>query len=330
MSEAASGARQSLRAGFIAAQGWGDAVMEDLPADASLRTYHRLRNANGETMMLMDAPPAKGENVRPFIRIDRHLIRLGLAAPVIHAADEEQGFLLLEDFGDATFTRLLAAGHDEADLYARAVDVVIRLHTRQGALAVDTTSYMTRFIPQAEWLLQWYIPDALGVLAGEECNRTFYAAWDKVLRHLPEPRTVLMLRDFHVDNLMLIRGREGLAACGLLDFQDAEFAPRPYDLVCLLEDARRDVPQALQEAMLARYDAAAPIDDSFRAWYAAIAVQRHMRVIGNFARLAVRDHKPQYRTHIPRVFGYLNRALEAPVLAPVRAWTEKWLPPGTG
>ncbi len=317
--------RDTLRRQFVEACGWGDAQVELLPQDASFRHYYRLRRG-GETRMLMDSPAQKGQDVAPFIRIDRHLLRLGLTAPEIYQMDEMHGFLLLEDFGDATFTRLLAAGHDERVLYELAIDLLIQLQRSPDVMDVETTSYMNRFIPQAEWLLQWYYPEMHGAPAGEEANRTFYEAWTRVLKNMPEAPTTLMLRDYHVDNLMLVPGREGVAACGLLDFQDAEFAPRPYDLVCLLEDARRDVSHELRDAMLARYAVFFPVDEAFQAWYAVIAAQRHMRVIGNFARLAVRDNKPQYRVHMPRVGRYLNRALRSPKLTPMHDWAERWLP----
>ena len=233
---------------------------------------------------------------------------------------------MIEDFGNDTFTRLLAAGYDEFELYALAVDSLIKLQSSPEVLDVKTTSYMNRFAPQAEWLLQWYYPDVKGAPAGEECNRTFYDAWSRVLGAMPAYQPTLMLRDYHVDNLILIPERKGVDACGLLDFQDAEFAPRPYDLVCLLEDARRDVSDELRDAMLDRYGAVLPVDDAFGAWYAVIAAQRHMRVIGNFVRLAVRDNKPAYRVHLPRVYRYLNRSLQNPALAPIAEWVERGLP----
>jgi aminoglycoside/choline kinase family phosphotransferase len=316
--------RDGARTKFILACGWQDAAVEALPQDASFRRYFRLRR-DGETRILMDSPSALGQDVGPFIAIDRHMIRLGLSAPQIYNIDEGNGFLLIEDFGDSTFTRLLAAGHDETELYALAVDSLIQLQSSPQVLDVNTTSYMNRFVPQAEWLLQWYYKDAKGAPAGEECERLFYDAWYRALNAMPNYQPTLMLRDYHVDNLILLQGRQGVAACGLLDFQDAEFAPRPYDLVCLLEDARRDVPDDLRDAMLARYGAVLPIDDDFHAWYAVIAAQRHMRVIGNFVRLAVRDNKPAYRVHIPRVQRYLNRSLANPALAPVAEWSQRWL-----
>ncbi len=317
--------RDRLRDDFIRACGWGDAAIEPQPVDASFRHYFRLRGPGG-TSMVMDAPAAKGEDVRPFIRIDEHLRRLGLSVPEIYHADVEHGFLHIEDFGDDTFLKLLDAGHAPAPLYELAVDSVIALQTAPEVLNVATTSYMNRFIAQAEWLLQWYIPDIRGAPAGEECERTFYAAWHAVLEGLPPMAPTLMLRDYHVGNLMLLKDRPGAKACGLLDFQDAEFAPRPYDLVCLLEDARRDIPPTLHAALLARYARHFPVDEAFQAWYAAIAAQRHMRVIGNFARLALRDNKPVYRTYIPRVFGYLERSLGSEYLVPMREWSKEWLP----
>jgi aminoglycoside/choline kinase family phosphotransferase len=320
--------RDTLRAEFINRCGWDDAEVEPLPFDASMRRYYRLRRGTATTMV-MDAPPEKGEAVAPFIMVDEHLLRLGLSAPVIHERDVEQGFLRLEDFGDDTFLNLLAAGHDETALYELATDSIIVLQSAPQVMNIDVTSYLPRFTADLELLLQWYVPEQIGRPASEECRMRFYQAWDAVLSDMPAPKITLMLRDYHVGNLMLL-DRPGVKACGLLDFQSAEFAPRPYDLMCLLEDARRDVSPALREAMLERYSAALPIDDSFRAWYAAIAVQRYMRVLGNFSRQALQNKNFSYQVHIPRVKAYLEKSLEAPQLAPVREWLERWVGGLTG
>ena len=322
--------RTAAIGGFLAAAGWPAAEVTALAADASFRHYLRVRR-NGTTAVLMDAPPQR-EDVRPFLRIARHLCGLGLSAPAILAADEAAGLLLLEDLGDDTFTRLLAAGADEPLLYRMAVDVLIHLHRLPAAAAVPAglPAYdRGRLLDEALLLVDWFLPAVAGCPVAAGVRDDYIAAWKTVLAEpLAQPPT-LVLRDFHVDNLMRVAGRTGIAACGLLDFQDAVAGPAAYDLMSLLEDARRDVPAPLREAMRARYLAGvAPADPAaFARSFAILAAQRHAKVIGIFTRLDRRDGKPGYLVHIPRVWRLLAAAVQDPALAAVRDWLDQHIPP---
>ena len=142
-------------------------------------------------------------------------------------------------------------------------------------------------------------------------------------------RASLVLRDYHIDNLMLLDGRDGVAACGLLDFQDAVIGPVTYDLVSLLEDARRDVPEDLAAAMRERYLAGFPDLDraAFDASYAVLGAQRNCKIVGIFTRLCLRDGKPLYLEHIPRVWRLIEQDLRHPALAPVASWLDRHIPP---
>jgi hypothetical protein len=301
-----------------------------LAGDASFRHYYRLRD-NGAQAVLMDAPPAR-EDVRPFVRIARHLHGLGLSAPSILAADEAQGLLLLEDFGDDTFSRLLQRKDAEDQLYALAVDVLIRLHTLDPAAALPQAlpAYdERRLLDEALLLTDWWLPAACGRATDEAVRESYITCWRRALEPvLAQPRT-LVLRDFHVDNLMRLDGRSGLAACGLLDFQDAVAGPAAYDLMSLLEDARRDIAPELKARMLARYHAgvAAARTDAFETAFATLAAQRHAKVIGIFTRLWRRDGKPLYLAHIPRVWRLLEAALTQPALAELNDWFSHHVPP---
>ena len=322
--------RSQQIAAFLAAAGWAGADRQTLAADASFRRYDRLGRGT-ERAVLMDAPPDK-EDVRPFVALARHLRRLGYSAPEVLAEDAEAGLVLLEDFGDDTFTRLLARGEDEAALYRLAIDLLVDLHRRPAAEAVPAAlaPYSDQeFIAEAELLLDWYLPAVTGEAVGDGARAAYRDGWKSLLataRGVPE---TLVLRDYHVDNLMRIGGRAGIAACGLLDFQDAVAGPVSYDVVSLLEDARRDVPAPLAAAMVERYMAAFPGLDraSFAASFAILGAQRHCKVIGIFTRLCRRDGKRDYLRHIPRLWGLLERAIGDPVLAPLRRWIEAQIPP---
>jgi N-acetylmuramate 1-kinase len=321
--------RDQTIAAFLAAAGWSDAARAALPGDASFRRYFRLTR-QGETAMLMDAPPPQ-EDVRPYLAIARSLHSLELSAPAILAEDTAAGLLLIEDFGDDTYTRLLAKGADEPALYALAIDVLIALRQRFTAAATPSLPPYddTRLLNEAALLVDWYLP----AITGQETSPSLRAEYLELWRNLfPVARAMpptLVLRDYHVDNLMRIPGRPGTAACGLLDFQDAVLGPITYDLVSLLEDSRRDIAPDLIAAMRARYLAAFPDLDraGFDASFAVLGAQRHCKVVGIFTRLDRRDHKPRYLAHIPRLWRLIEQDLHHPALTPVKDWLDRHIPP---
>jgi aminoglycoside/choline kinase family phosphotransferase len=323
--------RSQVIDGFLARYGWADAERRPLASDASFRHYVRLVR-NGEGAMLMDAPPPR-ENVRPFVRVARLLRQLGFSAPDVFAADEEAGLLLLEDLGDETYTRALASGGDEAALYALATDLLIALHRRfEKPMAAAIPTYDDdRLLSEAALLVDWYLPAVRGAPTPPALRADYLDRWRETFSTARAVMETFVLRDYHVDNLMLLPGRDGIAACGLLDFQDAVIGPATYDLVSLLEDARRDVPADLAARMIARYlDAFPAIDrDAFLASYAILGAQRSAKIVGIFTRLDCRDGKPIYLKHIERVWRWLEGDLGHPVLADLRAWFDRELPPGT-
>ena len=323
------GERSRLIDRFLAGAGWDGAERTALAGDASFRRYQRIAG-DGRRAVLMDAPPPL-EDVRPFILVARHLCGLGYSEPAILAEDADAGLLLLEDLGDDTFTGLLGRGADAAALYRLAVDVLIDLHRRPRAEAVPPglPPYDDgRLLEEAALLVEWYLPEVLDAPLPAAFGEAYAACWRSLLplaRGVPE---TLVLRDYHVDNLMRLDGRSGIAACGLLDFQGAVVGPVSYDLVSLLEDARRCVPAPLYEAIRARYLAAFPgLDaDALALSMAVLGAQRHCKVIGIFTRLCVRDGKPGYLAHIPRVWRLLERSLAHPALAPMAGWLDSHVP----
>ena len=320
--------RAELIATFLAARGWGTAERGPLADDASFRRYDRLQLGTRRAV-LMDAPPPQ-EDVRPFIMVGELLRDLGYSAPEILARDVEHGLLLLEDLGDDTYTKILADGGDEQALYALAVDVLIDLHSRGKRDTVPSALPRydeQRLLEEALLLTDWYIPAVLGKKTSSAIRNAYIDAWREVLRPVIAAQPTLVLRDYHVDNLIWLPERDGVEACGLLDFQDAVAGHPAYDLMSLLEDARRDIDPDLFEEMMARYTNAFPgLSTRFQTDFRILAAQRHAKVIGIFTRLCVRDAKPDYLVHIPRVWRLLERALSEPELAPLAKWMETNLP----
>ena len=320
--------RAQMRADFVALSGWRDAQERLLAGDASFRKYFRLTRASS-TAVVMDSPAAH-EPVEPFVRIGRHLLAMKLSAPEIFAVDEANGFLLLEDLGDDTFARMLDGGGNEKALYERATDVLAAVHAApEHGLLPGLGGYTGEALIDAAMLLpDWYLPEASGRATPAEESENYRAAWHQALAHLPSGGETLLLRDYHKDNLLWLPQRPGVRACGLLDFQDAQRGHASYDLVSLIEDARRDVSPAVYEACLARYIATTGLDAAdFRTGVALMAAQRHARIIGLFVRLLRRDGKPDYLPHLPRVWRMFERALKHEALEPVRKWVDRLLPP---
>ena len=320
--------RSQKRQRFIENNGIINPGITQLPCDASFRHYYRIEKPDGSNIMLMDAPPDK-EDSRPYIRVAMHLASMGLSAPKILSGDEENGFLLIEDFGNDTYTQLLNRGISEIKLYETAIDVLIRLHLHPRATDIDIPHYnLDSLLEEAVILPDWFWPEIKYSACPPEIREKFLIAWKTVFINLDETPQSLVLRDYHVDNLMLLQDRNGIASCGLLDFQDALIGPCAYDLVSLLEDARRDVSADLTTIMLERYfNGIGDLDrDVFEEWYAVLGAQRHTKVAGIFSRLFRRDGKSVYLKHIPRVLKLLNHHLDVPGLSPVREWFDRYLP----
>jgi aminoglycoside/choline kinase family phosphotransferase len=320
--------RRRAMAAFLVAQGWSENAPGVLAGDASFRRYYRLLDGKRRAV-LMDAPPPQ-EDVGPYVTVAGILRAHGFSAPEIYAEDRANGFLLIEDFGDDTYTKLLAKGADEAALYTLAIDTLVALHRVVEAERLpDLPPYdEERLLTEAGLLVEWYMPCVLGAPLAEKARDDYRARWREVLPQAELPAPTLVLRDYHVDNLMLLPGREAVQSCGLLDFQDAVRGPASYDLVSLLKDARRDVPAALRSAMTGRYLAQFPDLDParFRCSAAILAAQRNCKIIGIFTRLSRRDGKPQYLGHIARVWRLLEEDLREPVLRPVADWLDRHLP----
>ena len=305
---------------FLAQAGWGEAAILPLACDASFRRYFRVVRSGGQAV-LMDAPPPQ-EDPRPFIAIAERLRQDGFAAPRILARDLERGLVLIEDFGDLRVKEHLDVHPgDELAVYTRAVDLLAELHRLPPA---DLPPYDRAVYQRETGLLTEYYCPAVGLSVDVDA---YVGVWDQVLplieRSVSAPVTVL--RDYHAENIMLIDDptSHGL---GLLDFQDALVGHPAYDLVSLLQDARRDVPPAVEAAMLDHYRAIASPPADFDAAYAVLGAQRNAKIIGIFTRLWKRDGKPLYLSYLPRMWSLLERDLAHPALAPVASWFAQNIP----
>jgi len=301
---------------FLQLHGWEGAQVAPVAGDASFRRYFRVESATRGKAILMDAPPPH-EDPRPFLHIAQYLNGHQFRAPEIFATDLTRGLLLIEDFGDRRMREHLDEHpEDEAAVYRAAIDAIVRLAKTP---AVQAEAYdMATYMREVQLLSEWYMP-AMGLSFDA---REFDQVWTEALAPLAEYQKVTVLRDYHAENIMLLDDGQQ----GIIDFQDALVGHPAYDLVSLLQDARRDVSPALEAEMLAYYKDTAEPDADFAAHYALLGAQRNTKIIGIFTRLWKRDGKARYLSFLPRMWGLLERDLAHPDLAPVKRWFDTYIP----
>lgn len=347
--------RETALDAFLAAAGWGGAERQPLAGDASTRRYVRLVEG-GRTAMLMDAPagaeaPAcppdatpdarrelgynaqarlAGPNLAAFAGLSNALCERGFSAPAVLASDFDAGFLLLEDLGDALFARLLPDQMHEGTLYAAAVDTLAAIYrssfpdvVEAGGQAWPVLAYdATALMAEADLFIEWYLGRHAGITPDEAALAEWRAIWSRAFDRLEGCAPGLVLRDYHAENLIYLPERRGEAAVGLLDFQDALFGHPAYDLVSLLEDARRNVDRKLAIPLKARFVERAGIGDAagFDAAYAVLGAQRNAKILGIFVRLALRDGKQRYLGMLPRVARHFVGDIQHPALMELNLW----------
>jgi tRNA threonylcarbamoyl adenosine modification protein YjeE len=344
---------------FLDGTGYAEAKRQRMPGDASTRSYARLIR-DGNSVVLMNAPrrpdgPAVyhgrsysgavhlAQDVKPWVAIAAGLRERGFSAPAINHADLDGGFLITEDFGGVG----VIEGDPPAPIperYEAAIDLLAALHREALPEVLPLTSQFDYAIPtfdteallvEVGLMLEWYLPDH-GVELTGNLRAEFIMIWRELLSKAATAPKTWALRDFHSPNLIWLGQRRGISRVGILDFQDTVLGPAAYDLVSLLQDARIDVPEQLELALLTRYIKAPRGSEEafdtvgFAELYAIMSAQRNTRLLGTFARLNRRDGKPQYLRHQPRIWTYLNRSLAHPALARAREWYAANVPPPVG
>lgn len=346
---------------FLQAAGWSAALRVPIQGDASTRSYERLE-LNGQKAVLMNAPKAAelpgepegasvqtrkslgynalarlaGPNMESFAAIAHELSIRGFSAPKLFAADLEQGFLLLEDFGDPVYAKVIAAdAAKETPLYEAAVDSLAAIYRSSFPQVMQYKNATWRMrdydsaalLAETDLCLDWYAKD-FGKEISETSREEFYGLYSESFKYLGAHAAGLGLRDFHAENLFWLPERDGVANVGLIDFQDALFVHPSYDLMSLITDIRRDVSPDLKDHLIKRFCEAAGLkdDDDFRAAYAVMSVQRGTKLLGFPVRADLKFGKPQYRALLPRVKRHLTDDLSHPATAPIKAWFQRVLP----
>jgi N-acetylmuramate 1-kinase len=317
--------RESLIADFLTQNKITDYQIEKVAGDASFRHYFRVKFAHksDKSFIIMDAPPEK-EDTKPFCKIADFLLTQNFSAPKIFARDQENGFLLLEDFGDISYHKAMGQGGNEIDLYTNAVDLLVNLGQIEPPQNLEVYDSQL-LLKEVMLFVDWYLPNvAKKTITADQINE-FKNIWLDLFSQLSPPKT-LVLRDYHSENLMVIKGKEGIKQIGLLDFQDAVIGCSAYDLVSLLEDVRRDVSKNTQQKMLQHYLEQSNCNpDQFLIDYQILSLQRNIKIVGIFSRLAFRDHKQNYLDLLPRVFGYIKPRLQDDSLVKIKNFLGQFL-----
>jgi tRNA threonylcarbamoyl adenosine modification protein YjeE len=353
---AAQVARLKALRQFLTDTGYAEAKRQRMAGDASTRSYARLTRDDGVVILMNSQRRPDGpaiydgksysaavhlaEDVKPFVAIANGLRAHGFSAPTIYHADLDAGFLITEDFGFAGFVEG-DPPRPITERYQAAVDMLAALHRDPLPEVLRLTPHTTYVIPafdtdalliEAGLMLEWYLPDR-GVEPTSDMRAEFVSMWRDLLSKPAAAAKTWIMRDFHSPNLIWLDERLDTSRVGIIDFQDAVLGPAAYDLVSLAQDARIDLPEQLELALLSRYVTARRAADNsfdpadFTELYAIMSAQRNTRLLGTFARLNRRDGKPQYLAHQPRIWTYLNRSLAHPLLSGVRTWYSTHVPP---
>lgn len=319
-------------AGFLAQSGWEDALETPLQADFSSRQFARLVRQDGRQprkAILMDA--AADGNASQFVMIAELLRKFEISAPEIYAENAELGLVLMEDFGNRNIGPLIDTSDDVIPHYKRAVDVLVHLHktfNRDAVRGLDLPLFGgALFAAQAELFIDAWIPFEKGREATREEGEAFREAWKQTLRGIDRLPQTFMLRDFMPDNLMELPDRPDWRSIGVLDFQDGGIGPLPYDIASLCEVVRRDrAGLMLMDEMILYYHekAAPPLSvPELRSACRVLSAQRHIRILGIIARIALKNGRREKLAYMPRIRAYLDELLRDNALVPVRVWMEE-------
>ena len=292
-----------------------------IETDASFRRYFRINENN---TLIMDAPYESGESVKSFHLIDKILIEMGVSAPVIHSIDEENGFILLEDLGDQIFSRILN-NENEYALYQNAIGVLAHIYLESNEKKFNKKEIpfysIDKLLEESNLFCDWFMEKHCQIkLTGKE-KLEYQEILKKIFKGIDSTNSSLVLRDYHVDNLILLKDRKGINQVGVIDFQDAVIGSNIYDLVSLLEDVRRPITVQLKEQLIEEYIYITNYDrKKLLKEMRFFSVQRNLKIIGIFSRLKYRDQKPKYMSLIKNAWNFIHLHLEDPSFTELKSW----------
>ena len=309
--------------------GINDFKLKPIKSDASFRKYFRVYIKNQKQNLLFVNSPKKTENNLGYLKTTNIFEKMNLSVPKIINFNISKGFFLIEDFGINTYTNSLKNGESEYKLYNLATDILIHINNQSKNLKKKLPQYTNKkLIEEVRLFLEWYWPAVYKSKPKKGVVNEFIKIWNNLLNKNLTKKKVLVHRDFHIDNLFFLKDRKGLKACGLIDFQDAVIGPSSYDLVSLLEDARRNVNKEIIFKMYNKFvkKLSKEQKENFIKEYKILAINRHLKVIGIFTRLYIRDKKKFYLKHIPRLWKLIEYNLNFYSLSELNKWINEFFP----
>ena len=314
-------AREELLKEFIKNNSISENDMQLIETDASFRKYYRINKNN---VLIMDAPNERGESVKSFQIIDKILSEMGISVPAIHCIDEKNGFILLEDLGDQVFSRILNSDN-EYELYKNAIAVLAHIYLESIKKKFDNKKIYSFsidiLIEEASLFYEWFLEKHCKISLANEEKIEYQEILKKIFNEINFTSSALVLRDYHVDNLILLKNRKGINQVGVIDFQDALIGSNAYDLVSLLEDVRKPIKTTLKEKLIEEYIDLTGYDlRRLLQEMRYFSIQRNLKIIGIFSRLKYRDGKPQYMELIKNAWNFIYSHLEDPSFRELKTW----------
>ena len=292
-------------------------------SDASFRKYYRLEN----NILVMDAASEKGESVSKFSEISEILHSFNLSAPKIIDVNKKEGFILLEDFGDKIFSKYMNK-ENKKDLYKKAIDVLIDIkiksHQNKSSLSKLAIYDFEELYRESILFIDWFIEQKLRMQISNKKRDEFYQILHQAFLNIKSQNDTLVLRDYHVDNLILKDHKEPLKQVGLIDFQDALLGSSFYDLASLLEDVRMPLNENEKEELLKYY--INMTNENYETVLREInffSLQRNLKILGIFNRLSIRDGKARYLEYLPATFNFIKSNLKSSLFFDMKKWVEE-------
>ena len=310
---------------FVLNCGFKEEDIISIKNDASFRKYYRIKNKN---LIVMDAPPEKGESIEQFRTVADIIHTFNLSAPQIISFDTKYGFMLLEDFGQTSFSNILNKDN-ESELYKKAVEVLIEINRQSKSKEKELSklkSYSIDFLVNESLLfIDWYLEKRKGELVSNDQKKEFIQILSDFYNNIKPQSSTLVLRDYHVDNLFYLSNQKSLKQVGLIDFQDAVIGSSIYDLVSLLEDVRRPLKTNLQKELLEFYIKGINIKvQDVEREIKFFSIQRNLKILGIFYRLSIRDKKDSYLKYLPNTVKLIRKNLKDPFFINLVNWLKQF------
>ena len=308
---------------FLVRNKISDYKLEQIKSDASFREYYRVEN---KRLLIMHAPQEKGESLINFEKINKILSSINLSVSKIYDIDYENNLMLIEDFGNDIFSKILNP-NNERDLYQKSIELLSFIHNHSNLETYHVEKYSFEIlINESELFIEWYLEKHLKLIVSSSEKVEFRNILEKHFKSLSLEKNTLVLRDFHVDNLIYLENRNGIKQLRLIDYQDALLGSVAYDLASLVEDVRRPIKEELKHSLIEIYSKSIFVDQNeLQREIDFYSIQRNLKIIGIFSRLKYRDNKMNYFPMIEVAWSFINNHIKKSEYNDLNHWIDKMM-----